>query len=227
VHPVFSVPSMFNADFSSLPRTTEPIAGASMPRLPARSPLIPDDNPNRGVSKVALLRCSNKHLGVLNARIERRDAYVERLREEIRALRFGDASVQKDGDVLEYDVDWPERDDDEEEEAGNEEEGEDADMDGEAASFSLAATALGRRSSLGSSVVPSKQRRRSSTAGNDTMPPPSSNPPPGPPARALSGRAAARVASTRMREDTSRDERDDDDDDRTEADEMMADGVAA
>ncbi|OCF39019.1 hypothetical protein I317_07195 [Kwoniella heveanensis CBS 569] len=67
--------------------TGEPIPGSSAPRLLPKSSLVPDDNPNRGVSKVALLRFSNEYIEKLKGRVDRRDTYIERLREEVRKLR--------------------------------------------------------------------------------------------------------------------------------------------
>jgi hypothetical protein len=69
------------------PDTGLPIPGALKPRLPSKSPLLDDSNPNRGVSKVALLRCSNERLKVLEGRVARRDWCVEILRREVRSLR--------------------------------------------------------------------------------------------------------------------------------------------
>lgn len=48
---------------------------------------MPDDNPNRGVSKVALLKYSNEYIGRLHAKIDKRDGYIELLREEVRRMR--------------------------------------------------------------------------------------------------------------------------------------------
>ncbi|WVQ98578.1 hypothetical protein IAU59_005705 [Kwoniella sp. CBS 9459] len=81
--------------------TGEPIPGSSAPRLLPKSSLVPDDNPNRGVSKVALLRFSNEYIEKLKGRVDRRDTYIERLRDEVRKLRAGgdaDSELQGDGD---------------------------------------------------------------------------------------------------------------------------------
>lgn len=92
------------------PDTGLPIAGASMPRLPARN--LDTGEPNRNVSKVALLRCSNKHLKVLNDRISRREEWIGRLVDNIRQLRSvtGLEGVFEGDDMLfDYDVDGIER----------------------------------------------------------------------------------------------------------------------
>lgn len=71
------------------PETGEPIPGSSAPRLLPKSSLVPDDNPNRGVSKVALLRFGNEYIVKLHAKVDKRDAYIEKLREEVVRLRNG------------------------------------------------------------------------------------------------------------------------------------------
>lgn len=95
------------------PDTGLPIAGASMPRLPARN--LNTGEPNRNVSKVALLRCSNKHLTVLNGRIARRDEWISRLVDNIRQLRAAtglEGSFEGDDLLFGYDVDAVDREDD-------------------------------------------------------------------------------------------------------------------
>ena len=94
------------------PDTGLPIAGASMPRLPARN--LDTGEPNRNVSKVALLRCSNKHLTVLNGRIARRDEWIGRLVDNIRQLRAAtglEGSFDGDDQLFHYDVDAVDRED--------------------------------------------------------------------------------------------------------------------
>ncbi|WVF72353.1 hypothetical protein IAT40_007168 [Kwoniella sp. CBS 6097] len=81
--------------------TGEPIPGSSAPRLLPKSSLVPDDNPNRGVSKVALLRFSNEYIDKLKGRVDRRDTYIERLREEVRKLRAGAGAG---GDTADVDI---------------------------------------------------------------------------------------------------------------------------
>lgn len=87
------------------PESGEPIPGSSAPRLLPKSSLVPDDNPNRGVSKVALLKYSNEYIGRLHAKIDKRDGYIELLREEVRRVRRL-AGVQPDssGDDDEEDL---------------------------------------------------------------------------------------------------------------------------
>ena len=95
------------------PDTGLPIAGASMPRLPARN--LDTGEPNRNVSKVALLRCSNKHLTVLNGRIARRDEWIGRLIDNIRQLRAAtglEGSFEGDDQLFDCDVDAVDREDD-------------------------------------------------------------------------------------------------------------------
>ncbi|WWD01703.1 hypothetical protein V866_008649 [Kwoniella sp. B9012] len=102
------------------PESGEPIPGSSAPRLLPKSSLVPDDNPNRGVSKVALLRFGNEYIEKLKERVERRDDYIERLREEVRRLRIASDDLggeddegegEGEGDILEFD--WREGEEDE------------------------------------------------------------------------------------------------------------------
>lgn len=92
------------------PESGEPIPGSSAPRLLPKSSLVPDDNPNRGVSKVALLKFSNEYIVRLHNKVEKRDGYIDKLREEIRRLRgddpLGIAEVRGDEgeDLLEMDM---------------------------------------------------------------------------------------------------------------------------
>lgn len=72
------------------PESGEPIPGSSAPRLLPKSSLVPDDNPNRGVSKVALLKFSNEHIVRLHEKVDKRDGYIDKLRDEVRRLRVGD-----------------------------------------------------------------------------------------------------------------------------------------
>ncbi|KAG8876587.1 hypothetical protein FRB97_004098 [Tulasnella sp. 331] len=63
------------------------LPGSAPPRGPQRNlnnlPPGSEDHPNRGVSKLALLRCSNEFIARLNRRVERRDVEIKRLRDEI------------------------------------------------------------------------------------------------------------------------------------------------
>ncbi|KAG8999462.1 hypothetical protein FRB94_011456 [Tulasnella sp. JGI-2019a] len=67
------------------------LPGSAPPRGPQRNlnnlPPGSEDHPNRGVSKLALLRCSNEFIARLNRRVDRRDVEIRRLREEILWLR--------------------------------------------------------------------------------------------------------------------------------------------
>lgn len=69
------------------PESGEPIPGSSAPRLLPKSSLVPDDNPNKGVSKVALLKYSNEYIGRLHAKVTRRDNYIDLLKDAIVAIR--------------------------------------------------------------------------------------------------------------------------------------------
>ncbi|WVW83438.1 hypothetical protein I302_105459 [Kwoniella bestiolae CBS 10118] len=96
------------------PESGEPIPGSSAPRLLPKSSLVPDDNPNRGVSKVALLRFGNEYIERLKERVDRRDDYIERLREEVRKLRVTNDEVDlndEEEDILEFD--WREGEEEE------------------------------------------------------------------------------------------------------------------
>lgn len=160
-----------------------------MPRLPARSPLIPDDNPNRGVSKVALLRCSNKHIGLLNGRIERRDDLVARLRQEVERLR-GVAGItfepteEDEVDILVEDVDLIERDDEDEYDEEYYEDG----MEGEA------------QEAQEEEVRPATSSRRASVTKGKGGGASTATVTNGGGGRASLGRAAAALASARIRQ---------------------------
>ncbi|ORX39646.1 hypothetical protein BD324DRAFT_648284 [Kockovaella imperatae] len=94
--------------------TGEPLPGSSAPRLLPKSTLVPDDNPNRGVSKVALLKFSNEYIVRLHDKVEKRDSYIDKLRDEIRRLRLGSSEeVRGDEgeDLLEMDMLQGEEDD--------------------------------------------------------------------------------------------------------------------
>jgi hypothetical protein len=97
------------------PESGEPIPGSSAPRLLPKSSLVPDDNPNRGVSKVALLKFSNEYIVRLHDKVDRRDEYIEKLRLEVARLRNGgiEDEITGDGgeDLLEMDMTIGEEDD--------------------------------------------------------------------------------------------------------------------
>ncbi|OSD01413.1 hypothetical protein PYCCODRAFT_1369444 [Trametes coccinea BRFM310] len=63
----------------------EPILPGAMP--PRGPPKGNAEGPNRGVSKLQLLRCGNEFIKVLKARVERRDEEITKLRQEVRRLR--------------------------------------------------------------------------------------------------------------------------------------------
>jgi hypothetical protein len=89
------------------PESGEPIPGSSAPRLLPKSSLVPDDNPNRGVSKVALLKFSNEYIVRMHDKVNKRDEYIDKLRAEITRLRLGEAEeVRGDEgeDLLEMDM---------------------------------------------------------------------------------------------------------------------------
>lgn len=86
------------------PESGEPIPGSSAPRLLPKSSLVPDDNPNKGVSKVALLKYSNEYIERLHAKVARRDNYIDLLKDAVVSFRnqvgFGvDEQVQE---LLDY-----------------------------------------------------------------------------------------------------------------------------
>jgi len=117
------------------PESGEPIPGSSAPRLLPKSSLVPDDNPNRGVSKVALLKFSNEYIERLHEKVDKRDEYIERLRQEVSRLRTGEEEEVRgiEGqDLLEMDMmdgeeEYDGLDDDEEGVEGEEEEVEEGD----------------------------------------------------------------------------------------------------
>jgi hypothetical protein len=64
-------------------------AGSLPPRGPPRNmPGVGNEHPNRGVSKLALLRAANEHIVRLQRRVERRDTLMEKMREELATLRL-------------------------------------------------------------------------------------------------------------------------------------------
>ena len=75
----------------------EPILPGAMP--PRGPPKGNADGPNRGVSKLQLLRCGNDFIRRLKGRVERRDSEIDRLRREIERLRIvtGGESIAEDG----------------------------------------------------------------------------------------------------------------------------------
>ncbi|QRV76065.1 helix loop helix DNA-binding domain protein [Ceratobasidium sp. AG-Ba] len=61
--------------------------GAAPPRGPPRNVPGGEDNPNRAVSKLALLRFSNEYIVKLGRRVDRRDQAIGDLRKEVKMLR--------------------------------------------------------------------------------------------------------------------------------------------
>jgi hypothetical protein len=82
----------------------EPILPGALP--PRGPPKAGGDGPNKGVSKLQLLRCGNDFIRTLKGRIERRDSEIENLRREVLRLRAiaGDAAGGEHID-LEQDLD--------------------------------------------------------------------------------------------------------------------------
>lgn len=125
------------------PESGEPIPGSSAPRLLPKSSLVPDDNPNRGVSKVALLKFSNEYIVRLHGKVQKRDAYIDRLRDEVRRLRVGgDEEVrgEEGEDLLEMDML-----DGEESDFDDDEDDEDIDMERKKKSPALGPKRKGKR----------------------------------------------------------------------------------
>jgi len=106
------------------PESGEPIPGSSAPRLLPKSSLVPDDNPNRGVSKVALLKYSNEYIGRLHDKVGKRDWFIEKLREEVSRLRDGgEDEIRGDEgeDLLDIDMTIGEEEDELPEDGGTDE----------------------------------------------------------------------------------------------------------
>lgn len=82
----------------------EPILPGALP--PRGPPKAGGDGPNKGVSKLQLLRCGNDFIRTLKGRVERRDSEIENLRREVLRLRAiaGDAAGGEHID-LEQDLD--------------------------------------------------------------------------------------------------------------------------
>ncbi|KAH9947552.1 hypothetical protein B0H21DRAFT_738534 [Amylocystis lapponica] len=83
----------------------EPILpGAMPPRGPPKGNV---EGPNRGVSKLQLLRCGNEYMKMLKGRVERRDEEIEMLRGEVARLRtfVAEETAQAGMVDLEHDID--------------------------------------------------------------------------------------------------------------------------
>ncbi|KDE07511.1 hypothetical protein MVLG_02185 [Microbotryum lychnidis-dioicae p1A1 Lamole] len=114
--------------FESLRRILPPIAMNATPdeeKRPGegnvggqRSGSVDPENPNRGVSKVALLRRSNEYVGMLHDRIDRRDGAIDALRRRIAELRerLGEEDVEDDDYIDGFELDALDKD---EKKAGN------------------------------------------------------------------------------------------------------------
>lgn len=63
----------------------EPILPGALP--PRGPPKAGGEGPNKGVSKLQLLRCGNDFIRQLKGRVERRDDEIDRLRREVSRLR--------------------------------------------------------------------------------------------------------------------------------------------
>ncbi|BEI85421.1 hypothetical protein CcaverHIS002_0508220 [Cutaneotrichosporon cavernicola] len=136
------------------PESGEPIPGSSAPRLLPKSSLVPDDNPNRGVSKVALLKFSNEYIVRLHDKVNKRDEYIDKLRAEVTRLRLGEAEEvrgDEDEDLLEMDMLEGEEDD-----LGDEDEEMDIDLS--------AMMKKGKGVTKSPALGPTGGRRRTSTA---------------------------------------------------------------
>ncbi|KDN42960.1 hypothetical protein RSAG8_06486, partial [Rhizoctonia solani AG-8 WAC10335] len=77
--------------------------GAAPPRGPPRNVPGGEDNPNRAVSKLALLRFSNEWIVKLGRRVERRDKAIDELKKEVQMLREKLGPEQDEEDAEEAD----------------------------------------------------------------------------------------------------------------------------
>ncbi|KAH7910263.1 hypothetical protein BJ138DRAFT_1192609 [Hygrophoropsis aurantiaca] len=83
----------------------EPILPGALP--PRGPPKAGGDGPNKGVSKLQLLRCGNDYIRQLKGRVDRRDSEIEHLRREVLRLRTlpGVDTLERDGDDLDLERD--------------------------------------------------------------------------------------------------------------------------
>lgn len=96
------------------PETGGPVLGGSAPRpLPKRS-LVPDDNPNKGVSELALMKNSNEYIERMQGKLARRNKYIVLLSDVILAIRK-QTGISPDGHIDEL-LGYAFEDEDEEEE---------------------------------------------------------------------------------------------------------------
>lgn len=82
-----------------------PLPGAMPPRGPPRGE---GDGPNKGVSKLVLLRCGNEFIRDLVGRVGRRDEEIVRQRQELKRLRtmLGMPSIDELERDLEKEDEW-------------------------------------------------------------------------------------------------------------------------
>ncbi|OBZ67906.1 hypothetical protein A0H81_12376 [Grifola frondosa] len=83
----------------------EPILpGAMPPRGPPKGNI---EGPNRGVSKLQLLRCGNDYIKLLKDRVDRRDEEIGKLRNEVRRLRSvsGEDATRESQDIIDLERD--------------------------------------------------------------------------------------------------------------------------
>lgn len=82
----------------------EPILPGALP--PRGPPKAGGDGPNKGVSKLQLLRCGNDFIRTLKGRVDRRDAEIAALRREVLRLRAFAGDEAEMGDIdLDCDLD--------------------------------------------------------------------------------------------------------------------------
>lgn len=83
----------------------EPILPGALP--PRGPPKAGGEGPNKGVSKLQLLRCGNDFIRQLKGRVERRDEEIGRLRMEVRRLRSfaGMAAFPEEGEGVDLERD--------------------------------------------------------------------------------------------------------------------------
>lgn len=82
----------------------EPILPGALP--PRGPPKAGGDGPNKGISKLQLLRCGNDYLRTLKGRVDRRDSEIAALRCEVLRLRAFAGDEANTGDVdLDHDLD--------------------------------------------------------------------------------------------------------------------------
>ncbi|KAH7919048.1 hypothetical protein BV22DRAFT_1134138 [Leucogyrophana mollusca] len=83
----------------------EPILPGALP--PRGPPKAGGDGPNKGVSKLQLLRCGNDYIRQLKGRVDRRDSEIECLRREVLRLRVlaGADAMVPDGEDLDLERD--------------------------------------------------------------------------------------------------------------------------